>query len=92
MKAWQSCSLESTGTGLQLSFEDFPGGVWWGWGKAGNKAKAQLRLGLDCLAELGKNIAKGSLPNMKCHKLWKKSKKGGRVSAKIKIVYISNED
>ena len=26
-----------------------------GWGKTGNKAKAQLQLGLDCLAELGKN-------------------------------------
>ena len=25
------------------SLEDFPG--WWGWGKAGNKAKAQLQLG-----------------------------------------------
>ena len=50
MKAEQSCSLESTGTGLQLSFEDFPGGgVGWGggWGKAGNKAKAQLQLGLQ---------------------------------------------
>ena len=29
---------------LNLSLEDFPG--WWGWGKAGNKAKAQLQLGL----------------------------------------------
>ena len=28
---------------LNLSIEDFPG--WW-WGKAGNKAKAQLQLGL----------------------------------------------
>ena len=38
---------------LNWSLEDFPGGVgWWGgggwggWGKAGNKAKAQLQLGL----------------------------------------------
>ena len=39
------------------------------------------------------NFAKGSLPNKKCHKLWKKSIRGGRgVSAKIKIVYISNVD
>ena len=29
---------------LNWSLEDFPG--WWGWGKAGNKAKAQLQLGL----------------------------------------------
>ena len=35
---------------LNWSLEDFPGGWegvgWWGWGKAGNKAKAQLQLGL----------------------------------------------
>ena len=35
---------------------------------------------------------KGSHPNMKCHKLWKKSIRGGGVKAKIKIVYISNVD
>ena len=29
---------------LNWSLEDFPG--WWWWGKAGNKAKAQLQLGL----------------------------------------------
>ena len=28
---------------------------------------------------------------MKCHKLWKKSKRGGGVKAKIKIVYISRK-
>ena len=35
---------------LQLSFEDFPSGVvvtLWGWGKAGNKPKAQLQVGLQ---------------------------------------------
>ena len=34
---------------LNWCLEDFPGGVvgWWGWGKAGNKAKAQLQLGLQ---------------------------------------------
>ena len=32
--------------------------------------------------------AKGSLPNMKCHKFWKKSQK----RANIKIVYISSVD
>ena len=36
---------------LKLSLEDFPGWwggvvVGWGWGKAGNKAKDQLQLGL----------------------------------------------
>ena len=31
---------------LNWSLEDFPGWWWWGWGKAGNKAKAQLQLGL----------------------------------------------
>ena len=38
------------GKGVQLSFEDFPGGVvvvGRGWVKAGNKAKAQLQLGLQ---------------------------------------------
>ena len=30
---------------LNWSLEDFLG-WWWGWGKAGNKAKAQLQLGL----------------------------------------------
>ena len=36
-------------------------------------------------------LTKGSLPNKKCHKSWKKSMRGG-VKAKIKIVYISNKD
>ena len=53
-KAWLSCSLESTGTGLQLSFEDFPGGGGgWGWGKAGNTAKLSPA-SAGAWAELGK--------------------------------------
>ena len=39
--------------------------------------------------ELMKIKGKGSLSNKKCHKLWKKSKRGVGVSGKIKIVYIS---
>ena len=56
LKAWQICSLESTGTGLQLSFEDFPGGVvvGWGRGKAGNKAYLSPA-SAGAWAELGNN-------------------------------------
>ena len=44
MKAWLSCTLESTGTGLQLSFGDIPGGG----GDDGGGEKVKMILAIIC--------------------------------------------